>query len=441
MSVGAPMVISWAPGLAALLWLAPCSAVEDSGNLGAKYTDEVITGIRFAGNKTTRPQTMLQEMVLGIGDPADPSKIERSRQDIMDLGLFKSVDADLLPDGDGQILQITVDEKRYFFALPKLNRSGDGDVSYGAEVQFDNLFGRNQKLEASLRQKNLSDGDVDEKKTFDIDFTYPRIRGSPFQLDLELELEESDLDEERRGETGRFERQADGLRLLVSRWKDSAGPSKGWRYSAGISWRQFDHTFISGNPDLFFDARVVSFLGAVAFDDVNDFLYSRSGRAYGYELEAASSALGSDTDYFRHFLFYRRYMPVTTKPHTTLNYQLRVGAATDTTFGEPAFGLGSSSSLRGFGRDSIEGDIFLLGNIEFMTPIFNRNALRVAVFADVGNAYDHLDEIDSAGLKLGLGFGIRYKLKSFVRTDIRLDIARGVDGGETKVYGSTKLPF
>lgn len=434
--------ISGVVSLFGLAWLMPSAAVEDQEGSVARYKDQVITEIRFAGNEKTRPQTMLQEMLVGIGDPVDPSKVERSRQDIMDLGLFKSVEADLLPGDNGQILKITVDEKRYFFALPKLNRNGDGDVTYGAQMEFDNLFGLNQELEVTFRKKDLSGGDVESEKSFDIDFVYPRINGSPFQLDLGIDLDNSDLDEQRGGLRGQFERQSERLRFQVSRWKDPRGPSRGWRYSAGISWERFDHTFIRGEPDLFFDATVVALLGAIGYDDVHDFLYSRSGRQFGYEIAAPLSLLGSDAEYLNHFLYYRRLKHVTNRPHTNLNYQLRLGLATDTTFGEPAFGLGSSNTLRGYGRDVIEGNKFILANVEFMTPIFRRNALRIATFADIGNAYDNPNGIDSNGLKAGLGIGLRYTLKSFVRTDLRLDIARGLnDGGQTKVYGSTRMPF
>ena len=49
-------------------------------------TSPIIVDIVFQGNKVTRPQ----EMLLSKGDPADPEKVELSRQAIMDLNLFKS---------------------------------------------------------------------------------------------------------------------------------------------------------------------------------------------------------------------------------------------------------------------------------------------------------------------------------------------------------------
>jgi len=111
----------------------------------AADTAETISEIRFLGNDTTRPEIMLQEMLVRVGEPVDPARIEQSRQAIMDLELFKSVKAELLAAPPGPVLQITVDEKIYFLPIPKLNRSDDG-VGYGAQLRFDNLAGLNQKL-------------------------------------------------------------------------------------------------------------------------------------------------------------------------------------------------------------------------------------------------------------------------------------------------------
>ncbi len=47
-----------------------------------------IRDIRFEGNRVTSDRVMLREMVVAVGDPADPARIERSRQAIQDLTLF-----------------------------------------------------------------------------------------------------------------------------------------------------------------------------------------------------------------------------------------------------------------------------------------------------------------------------------------------------------------
>ena len=75
-------------------------------------------------------------------------------------------------------------------------------------------------------------------------------------------------------------------------------------------------------------------------------------------------------------------------------------------------------------------------------PIFNRETLRAAAFVDFGNAWEDRDDISFSDTKVGAGIGLRWKLKRFVRTDVRLDIAQGLsDGGETKAYLGTRSTF
>ena len=50
-----------------------------------------VLAIRFAGNHTTRPSTMLRELTFGVGDAYDAERVEASRQAIQDLGLFRAV--------------------------------------------------------------------------------------------------------------------------------------------------------------------------------------------------------------------------------------------------------------------------------------------------------------------------------------------------------------
>jgi outer membrane translocation and assembly module TamA len=90
----------------------------------------------------------------------------------------------------------------------------------------------------------------------------------------------------------------------------------------------------------------------------------------------------------------------------------------------------------------VEGNIFTILNIEYLRPILNRETLRGALFTDVGNAWIDTDDISFSDFKVGVGFGLRWKLKRFVRTDVRLDLAHGLsEEGETKAYLSTRATF
>jgi outer membrane protein assembly factor BamA len=416
------------------------AASNSAADKGA--TADLITEIRFAGNKRTRARTMLQEMLVRPGDPADPDKVERSRQAIMDLGLFNSVEAELLPDPRGKILQISVDEKTYTLPLPVLSRNADGDITYGARLRMDNLHGLNQTLDVQYKIKQVSDNDLDDEKQASIEYVYPRVGGSPYQIEFLAEQQASQNDEVEDGAEARYDEDISTLRVRVARWFGLRGPSHGWRINAGLLWNDIDRQFVSGTPGLLGEGTVVTLLTGIEFTDVRDYLYSRAGVEYGYDLAIADESLGSDESFTKHEVYYRAYMPVLKhRPHTNLNVQLRMGTASRSLFGEEFFSVGGSDSLRGFDRDDIKGNAYVLGNVEFLTPIFGERLVRGVLFADVGNAYDSFSDIDLGDLKTGVGVGLRWKVKTFVKVDVRVDAAYATDTGDSKLYVGTDSTF
>ncbi len=424
---------------AVLLLLAGAVRAADPG----ARVDDVIGEIRFVNNKTTRPQIMLQEMLVHVGDAVDTQRIERSRQAIMDLGLFKSVRAELLPGPRGRVLEITVDERYYILPLPKFSRSGDGDVSYGAEVTWHNVAGLNQTIEVGYKNKDYaSDSDVESEKNLSLDYTYPRVNGTFYNLSVNAKdvSQVRDLSGDA-GAAGRYEQNARNLGVSVSRWLRTEGPSTGWRLAGGLRWEDRDYQLVSGTPGLREDGRVIAASGNVEYTDVHDFLYSRGGRNYGYEVELGVPALGSDQSFSVQRLYYQTYLPVFDWPHSNLNLRFQLGSGNARVFGEDIWDIGGSTLLRGYDRDTIKGNAFVLANAELLVPLFGHAPLRGVVFADVGNAYPSFGKIDLGDLKASAGLGLRWKLKSFVNVTLRVEAAYAFDTGETKIYAGTKETF
>jgi outer membrane protein assembly factor BamA len=404
-----------------------------------------IEEIRFEGNRRTRPSTMLREMLVKPGDTVDWDRIERSRQAIMDLRLFKSVEARLDPGSNGELLILTVREKRYAFVLPVLNRNGDGDLTYGAQAKLDNLRGRNHQLEAGVERRDFASGaDIDDEERLELVYRHPRILDGPWELDANLRYRAAFLEEDRDGVRGDYDRVTRSVGLLVARWKKPTGPSRGWRFGAGLLYEDFEFELMKGEPGLFFDTTEVGALGQVVFRNIRFHEFSRSGREFRYSLVLFPEVLGSSKDRLIHSSLYRAYRPITGRHHTNLNFQFRWSLTTESLFGDPTFGLGGSSGLRGYDRHAIEGDAFILANLEFLTPIFNKNALRAVVFLDVGDAFRDRGHFTLSDLKSGGGVGLRWRLRTFVDVDLRADLARGFDddaGGETKVYAGANATY
>jgi outer membrane protein assembly factor BamA len=429
--------------LAVLSIAAPlqAGAATDSPT-GSTNASQVIAEIRFVGNKHTRPRTMLQEMLVKPGDPVNLDRIERSRQAIMDLGLFTKVKAELLPGPQGKILQISVDEKSYTLVLPVLSRNADGDITYGARVRMDNLHGLNQTLDLQYKIKQVAEEDFKDEQESSVEYTYPRVMGSPYQFEFLAEHQVSQNNEREGNALARYDEKQSTLRLRVGRWFALRGPSHGWQASVGLLWRDIGRELISGTPGLLGEGTAVALLGGIGFTDVRDYLYNRAGTEYGYDVEIADEGLGADQAYTKHELYYRAYLPVLKRrPYTNLNVQLRMGAASRSLFGEEFFSVGGADSLRGHGRDDIKGNAYVLGNFEFLTPVFGQRLLRGVVFADVGNTYDSFSDIDLGDLESGVGVGLRWKIKTYVKLDVRVDAAYAPDTGDSKLYVGTNSTF
>jgi len=405
----------------------------------------IIEAIRFEGNRHTRASTMLREMLVRPGDPADPELIERSRQAIMDLRLFKSVDARLETGSVGSILIVAVREKRYFFALPALSRTGDGDLTYGAQAKFDNLGGRNHGLEIEAVRKDFASGArADEEDRLQVASRHPRVGDGPWRLDTSLRYGTALLEEERDGVRGDYRRIARGIGLSATRWKRPAGPSQGWHFGTGLSVEEFDFRLEGGEPGLFFDTTEVGLSGQVGFTRVHSYDFNRSGHDARYLLGVFPEALGSAGDRLIHALTYRLYQPVTRRPFTNLNFQFRWGLATESLFGDPTFSVAGSTRLRGYDRRAVEGEAFVLANLEFLTPVFGERSLRAVVFLDAGDAFRDPGHFTLSELKAAGGIGLRWRVRAFVDVDLRLDVAHGFDadaGGETRVYAGTDATF
>ena len=427
-------------------WTSPWAAAAPGAPppAGGAALYPTIVAIRIAGNDKTRRRVIVQEMLVHPGDLADPVRIAQSRQAIMDLGLFLSVDTELVPGKGGQILKVHVREKHYFLPLPRLDRNTDGDITYGFDVYADNLGGLNQRLKLSRKTKNYSDSSGTERST-SLDYSYPRMFGTAYQLNFSAdraELPEATLTDPASGVRASYAHRTANARFVLSRWLNVPGPSRGWRFGGGLVWHRQQYETSAGlSVPQGYAGDTYGVLASASYYDVRDLLYTRAGVSFGYDLEAGGKFSGSDYSYLRHRIYYRRYMPVSSVPYRNVNVNLSLGLSTGQLFRGDAFALGGADSLRGYESSVVAGKAYVLANVEYLTPIFGQRALRGALFVDVGNAFPRNRAIDLTDLHAGGGLGLRWKLKTFVNVDLRLDVAYANSADGIKIYAGTKAPF
>ncbi len=403
----------------------------------------VIEEIRFSGNKKTQADILLQEMRVKVGDPVDLRLIEEDRQAIMDLGLFKLVYADVNEVDGKQVLEIAVSEKYYLFPLPKFDRSADGDISYGVRLKVDNLAGLNQSLRLTYKKVDGCCDALGNSNEFDANYSYPRIAGSLFGLRVGLLYFDTPVEDKQSGGViSTFERDYKAFSFGINRWLRQDGPSVGWSASIGPFWRAAKYNYVSGLPGLYSDGDAVGVDLGVAYARVHDYLYSREGTEYGYSIQIGSSALGSDDSFTQSNVYYRRYYYLNGERHHNLNAQFLMGfSGGELPLGGDFFAVGGSNSIRGYEKGSIKGESFFTLNLEYLSPLHGNNEMRGVLFVDMGNAYYDNRTVDLTDFESSIGFGLRYKIKSFVKVDLRFDTAYAFGIEDTAVYFSTRGAF
>ncbi|MEO8995335.1 MAG: POTRA domain-containing protein, partial [Rhodanobacter sp.] len=143
-----------------------------------------IREITFSGNDTTRDKTMLREMSVHVGDPADPVQIEHSRQAVQDLGLFKSVSVHQEPLDDGVRLVYVVSEKFYFLPYPRLSANVDRQYSYGAELEWNNVAGLNHNLRVVAARSDANRVGYGQQTSYSASYIAPFIADTQNNLSV-----------------------------------------------------------------------------------------------------------------------------------------------------------------------------------------------------------------------------------------------------------------
>ncbi len=404
---------------------------------------QVLESIVFQGNDVTHESVLLQEMGLFKGDKLDAASIEASRQAVMDLGLFKSVNLVVSQGTYGQVLTVTVKEKYYLFPIPRFRRSADGDISYGAQLRMDNVAGLNHKLRLTYKTAKNCCELAGREDSIDLSYLVPRILGTHFGLNFGTRYAVAPIDAEFDGLVlGRYEKVMRGLNVSLRRWLSHRGATAGWSVSAGWFWRVHGYELLSGEPGFYETARSVGLSGRISYERIHDYLYSREGTEYGYLLTLGLNFLGADHSYSANSFYYRRYWRVGTRPHQNLNIQLETAfSGNRPVLSDDAFAIGGSDSLRGYEKNSLAGASYFNVNIEYLSPIFRSRAFRGVLFVDVGNAYEDNRMIDLSDLETGGGVGFRYRVKSLVNMHLRVDVAYSSKDSERKVYIGTKSTF
>lgn len=411
---------------------AKAEPVECSGN---------IASIDFSGNKRTRRVLLLEAISFSEGQTCTAELLEHGRQAIMDLQLFKHVFTRVSVQGDGIHVRYHVKEKYYILPIPRLSRNSDGDLRGGVKLEANNLWGLNHSLDIKSEVERKDDGKGNESFEHEIEYSTPRIIGSDFGFFTRLSTHESERDlYEGRDVIGFADSTGSGASFATRHWLTPAHSSTRLQLIYGLHWDERDYVLRNGRLGSYRSGDSAAVSLEVKWNNVHTEVYRRRGLSIGAGLVLNRPGLGSDFNYEAATLTLLHYYPWDIFYLDNINTRLRLGYSNGSAFGGENFSLGGGDSIRGLEANSDHGFNLFLLNSQFVSAFKSYPYLRWLVFVDAGNVYAK-HSFDITELETGIGLGLRWKIRAFVRTDLRLDIGHSTREEGNKVYLGTRLLF
>lgn len=412
--------------LFAALALIPAAAAT------AGTTYPPIREIVFAGNATTQPDVLLRELVVHVGDPADPVRLERSRQAIQDLRLFSSVELEETAQADGVRLLIRLHEKRYVLPLPRASMNSDGQYSYGVGMRWWNVFGLNHTLHLTLAQGSRQEANRGSLQQLHLSYDIPFLSRSPYGLGVDYTHTEEPV-------TGAlFDTEiTDSGRWLLTRAFGDGPASHGWRLGGGVQWQDQRRPGLEP-PDA--PGQATALVANANYNEARFNIYSEQGLRFDLEARATVDRIASDYRYRELLGNYEQSWPVGDAPHQTFGLFAEAGIYDGGPSGvPPPFALGGSDNLRGYPLRFQRGDGYAYGGVEFLRPL-HWDWLRGVVFLEAGETWGAGGEPGPDGVFADVGIGLRLRLNSFVRTEFNIGLAFPLvdagDGGSERVFAT-----
>ena len=397
-----------------------------------KDCSATIRHIEISGNKVTLGENLIKWSGLEVESRLTAGKITLAKQKLLDTGLYREVNVstgDLCqPEVD---VSISIVEKRYQLIYPRLSRNGDGDIDKGITYQGSNLFGSDHTLKVTASQKDYASGDSADRIVFSYDMpltTKPYLmRWSGGTIDTVL----SDT-------TAQVIESDQSFAYLVGRDWHTEYYSQPIKVFAKFNLQQKSLSQTTSETDLI--PGYYNTLGIrLEYDDVHQEKYRRYGKFYALEINRGMEFIQTDFEISHLHLEARYYHRI--NPLDNFNSRFIFAMASGDIFNQHNYSMGGNSTLRGIESDSFTGNNLWQGNLEYVIGFNKYRGFRLSLFSDIGNVFEDHTHINDHDWQQTYGVGMRWKIQSFVNTDLVIDYARDNDTGFSKIYASTSLIF
>lgn len=372
-----------------LLWGA--AAMAQPANAGFKGPFG-ISGVLVEGNRKTKEKIILRELTFREGDTLSAAdlyeRLEQSRKNLLNLGLFNTVD--LVPTFLGPhevFISVGVNERWFWIPVPQVSFADPNfntwwltrdfsRLNYGAAVKGQNLRGRNETL-AALAQLGYI-------KKFGLAYRVPYVDRSQ-RWGAQVEGAYGEQDETTIGTVGNKRvLLKTPAQAIMQRWKAGAGAtfrrSLYIRHTLGITWNQVAvrDTVVARNPDYLAPGRGRVQYISLAYSATMDRRDSRAFPLQGTfaKLEFSKDGIGAGHPGVTNIL-----ATVQQSWRTGQRWSLGASVKGKLSRGTPKHyflqeGIGYADYMRGYEYYIIDGQDFLLGKANILFALVTPRSYR-----------------------------------------------------------------
>jgi outer membrane protein insertion porin family len=393
-----------------------------------------IERIAITGLRRTREAVVRRELESRVGDVFYTPRIDRERQRLVRLGLFRQI---TFTPGPGSrvgwvTLTIEVEEARSFSGIGTVGFSSEvGLVGY-VDVQENNLNGRGQQLSVLWERGAYvtvdSEDELRVKATragYEVDFAMPQVGSWERSLGLSVYSHATHryffyTGDVKAGNVRNYEwRQGWG-----ARWSQEVDAQRLW--SVEIAHDKIDYDLLPADlaPPRGYSTRPLTLTQAtfaLQRDTRDDPLYPHQGGLAQVSWQVSEEAFGSDRTFSKLVCDVRHYQPG--GPKQVLAWRVLAGGSTGRLPLSELYWIGGGETLRGYTWDEFAGTRAFVANLELRRPA--GQGLEWVSFVDGGYAWPAGRRLSPSDLRFGAGVGLR-ALTPF--GPLRLDLAYGREG-------------
>jgi outer membrane protein insertion porin family len=362
--------------------------------------------IAISGNVSTRDKVVRRALTFVEGDRFDSAALRRSRQHVMNLGFFDTVDIVPRPRADDTIdIEITVKERLTGMISLGVGYSSEDRASAQVRISENNLFGLGQTLQFMTEYSKV-------RRNFSITFSEPAVLDSKYSAGFSLYNTLREFDE--------YDRKNVGGKLTVGHplWEFIRANLILTHETVTIS--DVADTASSYIKEQEGEATTNSIGLSLVRDTRDNYMNPTRGNRTSVSGEYAGGPFGGDNSFTKFEAESSNYFPLFWKLVFMAHGQY--GKVSGFDGKQPPiyekFFLGGITSLRGFAPRSVgpmdENDEPMGGyqqvlfNAEVIVPIAPEQGFNVVFFYDTGNTWDKGKNVDLGDLRASTGVGIRW---------------------------------